>query len=514
MKKVFLLAAAILTGNLLWAQSAPAIQWQKTYGGSDYDFAYAIQQTNDGGYIIAGYTSSNDGDVSGNPGAADYWLVKTDSMGNLQWQKTYGGSSDDYATAIQQTNDGGYIIAGYTSSNDGDVSGNHGWSDYWLVKTDSIGNLQWQKTYGGSNDDGAYAIQLTNDGGYIIAGLTYSNDGDVSGNHGGHDCWLVKTDSLGNLQWQKTYGGSNDDGAFAIQLTNDGGYIIAGYTGSNDGDVSGNHGQTDYWLVKTDSMGNLQWQKTYGGSNNDKAYAIQLTNDGGYIIAGFNYSNDGDVSGNHGWSDYWLVKTDSIGNLQWQKTYGGSNVDFATAIQQTNDGGYIIAGYTGSNDGDVSGNHGNVDYWLVKTDSLGNLQWQKTYGGSNNDEAFAIQLTNDGGYIIAGYSESNDGDVSGNHGSGDFWLVKLAPDNITGITSPSISYAAVYPNPANNTLNIKSVSPLKSLQLSDMQGKILLKQTLNTTQTTLDISDFSRGIYFMELTDQYNNRQSIKIIRE
>jgi len=292
--------------------------------------------------------------------------VKLDETGNIQWQKYLGGSDGDGAFSIQQTSDGGYIVAGVAYSNDGDVSGNHGDSDYWIVKLDETGNIQWQKCLGGSREDVAKSIQQTSDGGYIVAGITPSNDGDVSGNHGSADYWIVKLDETGKIQWQKCLGGSDGDGAFSIQQTSDGGYIVAGVAYSNDGDVSGNHGDSDYWIVKLDETGKIQWQKCLGGSSYDEAYSIQQTSDGGYIVAGYTYSNDGDVSGNHGDFDYWIVKLDETGNIQWQKCFGGSSYDYAQSIQQTSDGGYIVAGWTESNDGDVSGNHGNSDYWIVK----------------------------------------------------------------------------------------------------------------------------------------------------
>ncbi|UCH14355.1 MAG: hypothetical protein JSV22_14805 [Bacteroidales bacterium] len=401
------------------------ISWQKCFGGSSSEVAYSIQQTTDEGYIIAVYSSSNDGDVSGNHGSGDYWIVKLNSTGDIDWQKSLGGSSTDYAKSVQQTDDGGYIAAGSSYSNDGDVSGNHGSSDYWVVKLTAAGNIDWQKSLGGSNVDEATCIKQTADGGYIIAGDSRSNDGDISGNHGNYDYWIVKLTPDGNIDWQKSFGGSNNDYARSIQQTDDEGYIIAGYSNSIDGDVSGNHGSLDYWIVKMDSTGIIDWQKSLGGSNNERAMSIQKTYDGGYIIAGDSYSNDGDVSGNYGSSDYWIVKLTSTGNIDWQKSFGGSNYDYAMSIQQSNDDGYIIAGRSNSDDGDISENHGNNDYWIVKLTSAGDLKWQKSFGGSEDDSAYSAKQTSDGGYIIAGDSFSNDGDVSGNHGNNDSWIMKI-----------------------------------------------------------------------------------------
>jgi len=407
------------------ASIIPGTKWQKCLGGSRRDGAFCVQQTSDGGYIVAGAADSNDGDVSGNHGSFDYWLVKLDSAGDMQWQRCLGGSGLDYAQSVQQTSDGGYIVAGYTSSNDGDVSGNHDYEDGWLVKIDNAGTMQWQRCLGGSGNDYAQSVQQTSDGGYIVAGYTNSNDGDVISNHGSLDYWLVKLDSAGTMQWQKCLGGSGWDEANSVQQTSDGGYIVAGYTDSNDGDVSGNHGGYDCWLTKLDRAGTMQWQKCLGGSGRDIARSILETSDGGCIVAGYTNSIDGDVGGNHGNNDCWLVKLDRAGKLQWQKCLGGSGWDEANSVQETSDGGYIVAGYTDSSDGDVSGNHGCYDYWLVRLDRSGELQWQKCLGGSGLDEANSVQETSDGGYIVAGTTFSSDGDVSGKHGGNDYWIVDM-----------------------------------------------------------------------------------------
>ena len=410
----------------------PSIEWQKSLGGSKTEHGHSIQQTSDGGYIVAGESDSNDGDVTGNHGGFDSWIVKLTSGGTTQWQKSLGGSGKDYAYSIQQTSDGGYIVAGEADSKDGDVTGNHGGRDYWIVKLTSGGAIQWQKCFGGSSDDLASSIQQTSDGGYIVAGKSSSKDGDVTGNHGGEDYWIVKLTSGGAMEWQKCFGGSSDDLAHSIQQTSDGGYIVAGTSYSNDGDVTGSHGDMgDYWIVKLTSGGAIQWQKCFGGSGNEVVTSIHQTSDGGYIVAGTSTSSDGDVTVNHGRGDYWIVKITSGGALEWQKCFGGSESDVAFSIQETSDGGFIVAGTSYSNDGDVTGNHGIHDYWIVKLTSGGAIQWQKSLGGGLWDFAFSIQHTSDGGYIVAGYSQSNDGDVTGNHGSvstlgfADSWVVKL-----------------------------------------------------------------------------------------
>lgn len=433
--------------SLLWITQAfsamaqvPVIQWQKSLGGSGNDYANSVQQTTDGGYIVAGYTASVDGDVSGNHGGNDMWVVKLDNTGNIQWKKALGGSGDDVGTYVQQTADGGYIIAGNTTSNDGDVSGNHGNSDAWVVKLNSAGNIQWQKTYGGLSNEAANSVQQLADGGYILGCSALSEyGGDIIGSHGANEGWIVKISPAGVIEWSLCLGGLSYDYARQVKQTADGGFIMGGYGYSVDGDLIGNHGNMDFWMVKLDNIQERQWKKTFGGTGTDILSSVTQTTDGGFIAAGHVYSQDGDIAGSgfHGpyLNDYWIIKLDTAGVLQWKKALGGSGNDLAQSIQQTTDGGYIVFGYSTSNDGDVSGNNGYVDYWIVKLNSTGTIQWQKSLGGTgqegyNNipnevDGAHSIQQTTDGGFILAGYSKSNDGDVSGNHGNFDYWVVKL-----------------------------------------------------------------------------------------
>jgi len=412
------------------SSTPPPIAWQKSLGGSGVDFARSIKQTPDGGYIVAGSSNSNDGDVTGNHGGSDYWIVKLSSSGAIQWQKSIGGSGDDWIANIELTSDGGYIVDGSSYSNDGDVSGNHGDLDYWIVKLSDIGTIQWQKCLGGSGSDGVSynkppsegSIKQTSDGGYIVAGVTTSNDGDVIGHHDTNgsvfDGWIVKLSSNGAILWQKCLGGSDYDEANSIRQIADGGYILSGFSESNDGDVIRNNNDYGFWIVKLNSSGIIQWQEFLGG---DEPFSIEQTFDGGYIVAGNSNYNVTQVP-----YDLLIFKLNSNGDIQWQKNLGGSADDNASSVRQTSDGGYIIAGDTRSNDDDVNGNHGDNDYWIVKLSSDGTFQWQKCLGGSIGDFAFSIEPTTDGGYIVGGLSYSNDGDVSGNHGNNDVWVVKLS----------------------------------------------------------------------------------------
>jgi len=411
--------------------TVPALEWQKSLGGSDEDDAGWIAETPDGGYIVTGSSDSNDGDVSGNHGNFDYWVVKLDAAGTITWERSLGGSENEWISDVKPTSDGGYILTGSSTSDDGDVSGHHGTTatyDYWVVKLDAAGTITWERSLGGSGDDWGYRVHQTPDGGYIVIGDSNSNDGDVTGNHGGNDIWVVKLDAAGTITWERSLGGSGEDSGYSVQHTPDGGYIVTGSSDSNDGDVSGNHGNFDYWIVKLDAAGTITWERSLGGSENEFMSDVKPTSDGGYILTGSSTSDDGDVSGHHGTTatnDYWVVKLDAAGTITWERSLGGSDEDDGYRVQQTSDGGYIVGGSSNSNDGDVTGNHGDYDNWIVKLDSGGNLVWQKSYGGSSSESLSDIQTTSDGGCIFIGLTTTQDGDVQGSHGDNDYWTVKL-----------------------------------------------------------------------------------------
>jgi uncharacterized delta-60 repeat protein len=415
--------------------AAPTIEWEKCFGGSEDDGVESVEQTSDGGYIVAGYSKSADGDLSQNHGGFDAWVFKLKDDGTLDWQKSLGGSGHDEAYSIYQTKDGGFVVAGSSDSQDGDVSGNHGGKDFWVVKLTPHGEIEWQKSLGGSGEDIARSVQQTDDGGYILAGESDSQDGDVSGNHGKWDGWVVKLKPNGELEWQKSFGDYDFDRANSIRQTSDGGFVFAGLVSSR----SKKHSKRDMWVVKLKSNGSLEWEKRLGGSESEEAQSIQETSDGGYIVAGNSDSNDGDVSGIHGGMilkgfvlyprDFWVVKLHADGAIAWQRILGGSEHDFGRAVQQTVDGGYIVTGYTKSEEGDISENRGRDDFWVVKLKTDGTLDWQKSLGGSDTDRAYDIAQTKDGGYIVVGSSNSSDGDISARkYKKSNAWIVKLKAD--------------------------------------------------------------------------------------
>ncbi|MBA2613673.1 MAG: T9SS type A sorting domain-containing protein [Bacteroidetes bacterium] len=489
----------------------PAIQWQKSVGGTYYDYSYAIVQAADSGFVFAGSSSSNTNDIPLNYGLDDYVLVKTNYLGVIQWEHSYGGSDYDVAYCVNKTNDGGYILCGQASSNNIDLTVNYGDSDYWIVKTNSLGVMQWQRSYGGSGEDNGSWIIQTNDGGYIISGYATSNNVDVTNNHGLGDYWTVKTNSLGVIQWQKTYGGSSLDYGGKILQTTDGGYIICGTSKSNDGDVSGNHGLEDYWIVKTSNLGVIQWQKSYGGSGNDYGQDIKQTSDGGYIVCGKSNSTNGDINDNHGNNDYWVVKIDNLGTIQWKKSYGGSLFDNANSVIQTTDGGYLIAGQSNSIDGDKTFTNGSYDNWLVKVNSAGTIVWTKDFGGSAYEDCKALIPTLDGSYAVCGESISNDVDVSGNHGGDDMWVVKF--NSPLGIKENKISNTvSFFPNPSKNeiTINAQKENEFVLLTIEDLFGKTVYSSPIDG-QTTFNFN-LENGVYLLRIKEQNNKEAFTKLI--
>ncbi len=429
------------------AQS-PSFQWDARFGGSGNDVLADVRQTADGGYIAGGWIESDiSGEVSHpSRGGRDYWIVKTDASGNKQWDARFGGSGSDNLNTIRQTNEGGYIMGGWSDSN---ISGDKtqdawetqdGWAtfDYWIVKIDANGVKQWDKRFGGGETEFLESLQQTNDGGYILGGYSYSGiSGDrTQGSRGSYDYWIVKIDANGVKQWDKRFGGSESDNLSSLQQTSDGGYIMGGRSESG---VSGDRTQSsqggfDYWIVKTNANGVKQWDKRFGGSDWDLLWKVEQTNDGGYILGGRSASGiSGDKTQNsRGNFDYWIVKTNASGVKQWDRRYGGTDEDWLFDMQQLTDGGYLLGGWSRSSlSGDKTQcSHGGDDIWIVKVNAYGNKQWDARFGGSYAESFDALQQTDDGGYILGGWTNSSNTTIYGNisqptRGSRDYWIVKI-----------------------------------------------------------------------------------------
>jgi hypothetical protein len=349
----------------------PSSHLCKAIGGKNDDGGKSLIQTSDGGYAITGYT------YSFGAGETDVYVVKLDANGNLQWTTTIGGPESEEGNSLIQTSDGGYAIAGYT------ISFGAGYTDVYVIKLDANGNLQWTKIIGGKKDDVGTSLVQTSDGGYAIAGATTSSGAGYA------DVYVIKLDANGNLQWTKTIGGPGDEIGFSLIQTSDGGYAITGYTSSFGA------GKLDVYVVKLDADGNLRWTKTIGGSGDEVGFSLIQTSDGGYAITGTTQSFG------IGETDVYVVKLDTNGNLQWTKTIGGPGDEVGFSLIQTSDGGYAIAGAT------TSSGAGEADVYVVKLDANGNLQWTKTIGAKNEKLInSSIIQTSDGSYVIAGTTRS------------------------------------------------------------------------------------------------------------
>ncbi|MBA2423332.1 MAG: hypothetical protein H0V61_08925 [Chitinophagales bacterium] len=438
--KTFLCAFLILASVSSYCQNEPVKEWDVRFGGSGSEGLYSVQQTADNGFILGGDSDSPPSGDKTQPsqGLTDYWIVKTDVLGNKQWDKRYGGDKKEQLYSAQQTTDGGYILAGWSESG---ISGqktqpSNGSSDYWILKVNANGNKQWDARYGGSGDDELRALEQTADGGYIMAGTSNSGiSGDKTQiNKGENDFWMVKADANGVKQWDKDFGGSDIEELNAVHQTADGGYILGGWSRSG---VSGDKSQpiqgiNDYWIVKTDENGVKLWDARYGGSEHEYLYSLEQTSDGGYIIGGYSES---DISGDktqmgQGGYDFWIVKTNESGVKQWDATFGGSGYDKLKSIIQTLEGGYIMAGWSESG---ISGDKTEVslglsDYWVIKTDANGAKTWDSDFGGANDEKVHRVLQTIDGGFLLAGHTFSGqNGDISQpTQGANDYWILKLS----------------------------------------------------------------------------------------
>jgi hypothetical protein len=380
MKKALLTCSILLCLNLsAFAQHA---LWSRTYGGADSESGRSLQQTTDGGYIVVGETNSF------GAGGGDVYLIKINPSGDTLWSRTYGGSYRDVGLSVQQTTDGGYIVVGFT------YSFGAGGGDVYLIRTDSNGDTLWSRTYGGSDDDQAWCVQQTTDGGYIVVGETNSFGA------GGDDVYLIEIDPNGVTMWNRTYGGSEDDRAYSVQQTTDGGYVVVGETNSFGA------GGYDVYLIKTDSDGDTLWTRTYGRTENDRGYSVQQIPEG-YIVGGKTHS-----FGAAGYNVY-LLKIAFNGVAFWTRPYGGNGWDGGYSVQRTTDGGYIVAGEANSFGAD------GYDVYLIKTNSSGDTLWSRTYGEAGDDRAYSVQQTTDGGYMVAGITSSF------GVGSHDVMLTKL-----------------------------------------------------------------------------------------
>ena len=454
---------------------APGTMWSTTYDGNENDFGNYVQQTSDGGFIIAGQTGSANGQTD----SGDIWIIKTDSNGDTLWTKQFDSGGRDEAVSILQTANNNFIIAAnkryFASTN----------QDIWLIRTDQNGDTIWTKTYGGGSEDKVYSFQQTSDGGFILAGMTY-----ISGT--GQDVWLIRTDANGDTLWTKVFSGPGSDYLRSIKETSDGGFIATGFH------FSVTVGAPDLWLIRTNSVGDTLWTKIYNGPHYSYSFDygndVMQTADEGFAVIGR-------INGlpNTTNTNIWLLRTDSNGDTLWTKEFGGLGLEEANSFQQTADGDFIIAGYT--YDGSSS-----IDAWLIKTDSNGETIWTEVYGDSSNDQFRSVDITSDGGYAISGYSYS--------YGSGDsdVWLVRLNSENITAVENEinnpqSFQLFQNYPNPFNPSTTIKftiSDFGFTNLKIYDVLGNEVVTlvdeyKPAGTYEVEFNAINLPSGVYFYQL---------------
>lgn len=481
----------ISSGNI----KVPTLEWQKTYGGSKDDAATSICMTRDGNYLIGGRSFSKDGDLSNNKGSSDFFVMKINSLGTILWQINLGGQNLEYLESMTELIDGRIIAVGYATSKDGDLNENKGIRDYWIVELSEKGEFSSQRTVGGKESDYAFSVSATAEGGYIVIGKTDSQNGDIGQSKGGTDGWAVKFSKTGELLWEKSYGGTNRDVAESIQTTKDGGYVFAGYTNSSDGDVTTNYGYNDAWIVKTNVDGDIEWQKTYGGTLDDELNDIQQTSDGGYITVGFSKSSDRIVKTNRGGEDIWVIKLDDEGVIEWQKTIGGTKREIAYSVRETYDNGYIVVGFSESDDIDAKINRGNKDFWVIKLNRKGDMEWQKSFGGLYDDFPHSVVESKDHGFVVVGSTLSYDRDVSSNKGGEDFWVIKLSSDN--SILSTDIS---------NNVFTSSSSLIIKDTNYDWGIAKVGQYVSKDCNDFIMNISSIPRtidSVYFVGMSADY-----------
>ncbi|MBU1707101.1 T9SS type A sorting domain-containing protein [bacterium] len=456
------IALFALSIPILGFAQPPDSLWSRTYGGPDSEECYYVQQTSDGGYVLAGNVYSSIG----------AWLVKTDTIGDSLWSRN---NSSYTCYCAHLTADGGYVLAGFY------FTWYETWWDFWLCKRFANGDNHWSRTYAESSDDECFSVQQTLDGGYILAGYTQSYGA------GSNDFWLVKTNGNGTRLWHRTFGGYTSEGCLSVKQTSDSGYVMAGWT------YSFSAGYRDFWMVKTNVDGDSLWSQRFGGSGDDYCTCVLQSSDGGYILAGST------VSFGVG-RDFWIVKTDANGDSLWSRTYGGVGSEECYSAVQISDGGYVLVGSTSSYGA------GSADFWIVRTDSNGTQLWDKTFGGSSSDVCRSVQQTTDGGYILGGHTRSFG---AGNY---DFWLVKTGPD--PAATEPRIEILPAeytlhqnYPNPFNPSTRISYdliQTGRVTLKVFDVLGRTVATlvdgmQTAGNHSATFDGSGLASGIYLCRL---------------
>lgn len=523
--------------------NAQDILWEKSYGGKHAEYLFDAQPTADYGFILAGSSiSGKTGNKEvANKGDLDYWIWKMNEKGDLDWQKSFGGSGVDLLQSIRLTADGGYILAGISNSKKGldkhdDAKGN---DDFWIIKLDAKGNELWQKTIGGAGQEKLQSITLTADGGYLLGGSSASYKtrtssegiidlfGKSEDTRGNLDYWVVKLKKDGTIEWQKTLGGKYADELKSVAVLANGNYLLGGTSNSpTSGDkTNDNLGLNDFWLVQLDKTGNVVWQQSIGGAQDDNLFALTATKDGGFIVGGNSNSgaSNSKTKGSSKGSDFWVIKFDDETNIVWQEVYNYGDRDVLTSIIENEDGTFLIGGYAQSEinsntslsskikKGDKDGIN---DYIALKISATGEEIWTQTVGSKGEEVMKKMLETRDGGYLLTGTSNGKASkDKNNTIGGNDFWVVKLKdktkPEKeklpIEAFPNPAITYTNVIIgfDYSNGTANVY-----------DLNGRQLQSHKLDGSRTLpIEMTSYPTGIYIVEIvTDREKN--SIKIIKK
>lgn len=514
------------------------ILWEKSYGGKHAEFLFDVLPTPDNGFILAGSSISkkSGNKTEENRGDLDYWIWKMDEKGDLDWQKSFGGSDQDKLKCVLLTDDGGILIAGSSESTvsfDKDEK-NIGFTDFWILKLNPKGDIEWQKTIGGNGQDELNTIVKTYDGGFVIGGSSNSKkSGDkTTTTFGGMDYWIVKVNNEGKIVWQNTFGGIYNDELISIAVTLDGGFILGGYSNSpNSGNkLSNNHGDSDYWIIKIDKVGKYQWQKTIGGKSEDQLAVVQTLTDGNYLVGGNSKSEVGldKQKSNQNGTDIWILKLDNEGDIIWQEILNIGKVDVLTSMVVNDDKTILLGGYA---QGEIKNNknpikkikgkkhensikvqEGTDDYIAIKLNEKGEEIWRKDVGSDGQDILKKVIEVRDGGYLFAGTSSGKvSNEKKSNIGSYDYWVVKLKdsmkPDK------KKLSIEAI-PNPAINFTNliIGYDFDYGTATLVDITGRVIQKFVIENRTVPIDLQGLPKGIYIVNVkTDKQSD--GVKIIK-
>ncbi|MCR5860903.1 T9SS type A sorting domain-containing protein [Flavobacterium sp. J372] len=496
-KKYFVQLLFLFITALCYAQ-APQVLWDKYFGGQGGE-AISIEKTADGGFIIAGTAQNAHEDAVNFVNGPDVFVVKVNANFDKEWSYCYGGQYYESPSKIIQTSDGGYAFAATKS-----IAGAS--FNVWVVKLNTAGQVSWEYNFGGSNEDWASDIVETASGDLVVSGWSRSSNGDVLLNKGLGDYWILRLNQNGIKQQSFTYGGTDDDNATSLVVNPDGTMIVAGETFSENNNVTCRNPSTcesDFWLIKLSETGIILWAKCFGsvysGTNFfNRPEAIIRTNDNGYMIVG--YGRDNSVQNSFGGFDFWAIKIDDNGNLQWKKNYGGQGDDRAYSVRQTIDGGYVIAGSSWSNDGQVL-----VDFastylsslqngWVIKVDGNGNLEWQKAIGGD-----FSVDYLNDlveisdGEFAAIGRPGLESNNHTANSAGRRFWIVRLS-QNAMSTNTPGLKSLSVYPVPVGNTLHIDSGQEVKKVSVCDISGRNIFTVSAQNI-TEISTVNLMPGIY-------------------